>query len=109
MWSNLATNSIVNFLVQTRGHLLPGLQRHKGIDPLPFEIMRHANNRGLSDRRMAAYRAFNFRSANAMTRYVDHVIHTASDPVIPVFITSTAVAGEVLTGIQSKVRLTEPL
>src|SRR5581483_2773687 len=107
MRSDLTTDSIVDFLVQTSGDLLPSLQRHEGVDPLPFKVVRHANNRCLRNRGMPTNRPLNLRGADPVTRNIDHVIHTASDPVIPVFITTTAVTGEILTGIQSKVGLTK--
>src|SRR5712692_3868678 len=54
---------------------------------------------------MLAQRPFNLSCAQAMTGDIDHIIHPTGDPVVAVLIAATAIASEVLPGVEGKISL----
>src|SRR5215831_7937512 len=74
---------------------MSGSQRHERDDSLPFQIVRTTNDGGLSDCVVADERTFDFHCSNAMSGNVDDVVNATHDPKVPIFITTSSVAGEV--------------
>src|SRR6266567_9312101 len=71
-------------------------QRHKSDNSLPLQLIRPWDHRCLRDSRVTDQRAFYFRCAKSMAGDVENVIDAADDPKITVFITSCAVAREII-------------
>ncbi|MNH02942.1 hypothetical protein D3C79_621900 [compost metagenome] len=71
------------------------IQRDIGVNRLAFNIMRNADYRRFGDFRMRDQRRFDFCGAQTVPGNVQHVIDTAGDPVIAIFVTACAVTAEV--------------
>ena len=54
------------------------------IDTLPFYIMRITHRRRLRDGIMRDHSRLYFGSTHPVTRYIQYIIHTTSDPVIAI-------------------------
>src|SRR5690606_40802694 len=78
-----------------------------GVDPLPLDIMREADDRGFGHKVMGHQRAFDFRRPHAMAGDVDHVIYPPGDPIISILIAAGAVAGEIKPRVIREVSLDE--
>ena len=82
-------------------------QGHIGENALALDVMWKAHHRRLGHFLVGYQRAFNFRRAHAVTRHVDHVVHSPGDPVIAVLVAAAAVAGEIIAFIGGKIGLDE--
>ena len=71
------------------------LEDHKRRDRLPLQLVRAPDDRRLGHLRMIDQRALHFHRADAVSRHVNHVVHTAEHPEVAVFVALRAVAGEV--------------
>mmetsp|Transcript_11019 Transcript_11019/g.14093 ORF Transcript_11019/g.14093 Transcript_11019/m.14093 type:complete len:565 (+) Transcript_11019:300-1994(+) len=71
--------------------------------------MRVADHSGLGDSGVGHQRAFDFGGAHAVARHVDHIVHTAGDPVVAIRVTLTAVAREVVVFVIAEVGLLKAL
>ncbi|CUH54119.1 hypothetical protein SHM7688_03589 [Shimia marina] len=72
---------------------------HQGdiaIDALALDVMRIAHHGGLGHGRMGHKGAFHLRRAHAVAGDIDHIIHTAGDPIVAVFVAAAAVTGKVI-------------
>src|SRR5215813_1704978 len=99
------THRLKQFPQQRRRRLLTGFQRHKGVDPLSFQVMRHADDCGFGYGRMLAERSLNLRRPQAMARDINHIVYPTGDPVVTILIPTTTVTGEVLPRIKRKIGL----
>ena len=70
--------------------------------------MREADNRRLSDFGMGNESAFDFGSAHAVARNIDHVVNPSCNPIITVRISPTSIASEIFTGIGGEIGLEKP-
>ena len=73
--------------------------RDEGIDALALDVMRIADHRRFSDGIVQHQGAFYFGSANAVAGDIDHVIYSAGNPVVTVFVAACTIAREVITGV----------
>lgn len=71
------------------------VQRHIGINRTALDVVWNTDHRRFGDLRMRHQRGFNFCRAQTVARDVQHVIDATGDPVITVFVTTSAVAAEV--------------
>ncbi|MNZ68807.1 hypothetical protein D3C78_870830 [compost metagenome] len=71
------------------------VQRDIGVNRLALDVMRDADHRRFGDFRVGNQGRLDFGGAQTVTGDVKHVIDTASDPVIAVFITACAVTAEI--------------
>src|SRR5205823_14703300 len=69
---------------------------HKRDNSLAFQLIRPADHRCFGYSWVAHERAFYFRCAKSVARYVENIINAANDPEIAVFIAARAVAGEII-------------
>src|SRR3546814_8009114 len=74
---------------------LPGVQGDIGIDALPLDVVRKADDRRLGHQIVQHQRAFNLGGAHAVPRHVDDVIDPPGDQPIAVGVAPAAVAGEI--------------
>ena len=96
-------------LAQRLGRLDARHQRDIGVDALPLDVVRIADDRRFRHLRMRDERALDFRRAHAVAGDVDDVVDAAGDPVIAVGVAPAAVAGEVLAGIGGEIGVHEAL
>ena len=57
-----------------------------------FDLVRHANHRGLNNQFTAHQTAFNFRSSKAVSADIQHIINAAHDPKESVAVAARAIA-----------------
>src|SRR5690606_31348692 len=77
------------------------------VNALTLDVVREADNGGLRHLGVGHQRAFDLRRAHAVAGDVQHVVHAAGDPVIPVPVAAAAVAGEVFAGVGAEIGLEE--
>src|SRR5262245_8263889 len=70
-------------------------KRNEGDDALAFQLIGATDDSSFSDSWMAYQRTLDFHCSNTMTRDIDHIINTAHDPEVAVFISPGAIAGEI--------------
>src|SRR5258707_6615555 len=97
------------FLAQLVARLFAGHQRDIGINALPFDVMRIADDGRLRHLGMRHQRALDLGGAEPVAGDVDHIVDAAGDPVIAVGIAPAAVAGEVFAGIRLEIGVDEAL
>src|ERR1044071_10114749 len=66
-----------------------------GVDPLPLDVVRIANDRSLGDLWMRDERALDLGGAEAVAGDIDDIVDPAGDPVEPVSVAARAVTGDV--------------
>ena len=88
---------------QRRAGLVALTQDAEGVDGLPLDLMRQADDRRFGHGRMGDQRAFDFGRAQAVAGDFDNIIHAADDPVIAVFVASRRIAGQVFARILAPV------
>ena len=71
--------------------------------------MRETDDGSFRDGRVRHERALDLGRAEAVARDVDHVVDSARDPVVAVFVAARAVAREVLAGILLEIGVDEAL
>ncbi len=71
------------------------IQGDIGINSLALNAVRNTYHGRFGNFRMRHQRGFDLGGAQAVPRHVQYVIHTASDPVVAVLITSRAIAAEI--------------
>ena len=68
--------------IRDSGRFDADFQGDIGVNALALDVVREANHRRLSDRRMQHQRRLNFRRAHPVAGDVDHVIHPPGDPPV---------------------------
>src|SRR5690606_32736219 len=90
---------LADVLAQGSDHLLvaavAGAQRDEGLDRLAGDLVRLADHRSLSDRRVADQRAFDLTGTQPIARLADHVVDAPLDPEVPVLVAVSGVASKV--------------
>src|SRR5690606_13359193 len=76
---------------------------YKGINALPFDIMRETDYGSFYDEVMHIQRIFYFRSANTVSAYIQHIIYTTGDFVIPFLISNGTIAGKIFVRVSRKI------
>src|SRR5690606_41576736 len=76
---------------------------------LSVDRMRISHNRRFDNIGLQIDCIFYFGSSDAVPRYVQYIIDTPRNPIIPLFATVTTIAGEVLVFIGRKVSLSAAL
>lgn len=76
------------------------LECYVGDDGLSGELVGHANDGSLGNAVVLNQCRLNLSGRETVTRDVDDVVDTSSDPVVAIVITSSTVAGEVVAGIR---------
>src|SRR3546814_8406854 len=109
-WSSDVCSSdlpLHQLLAQRVGRLLANLQRDIGVDALPLDGVRVADDGRLGDLCVGDQRALHLGGAHAVARDVDDVVDATGDPVVAVGVAPAAVTAEVLAGIGREVRSEE--
>jgi hypothetical protein len=90
-------------MLQVIAGLLACLEDDVGVDALALDVVREADDGGLSDRAMAYERTLDLGGTHAVTGDVDDVVHAAEQPVVAVLVHTGTVPGEVLAGERREV------
>ena len=101
---SLATHSRSSSLSCGDG-LMTAFQRNKGGDGLPFQVVRAADDGGLSHLGVGHQRGLHFHGAQPVPAHVDDVVDPAHQPVVAILVHPGAVAGEVAARNFRPVRL----
>src|SRR5690606_8401588 len=93
---------VLQFLAQLLGGFLTGVQGDVNVNALTLDVVRHTDNGRLGHFRVRDHGALHFGGTHAVTGNVEHVIHTAGDPPVAVFIATGSITGEVhaLEGVE---------
>jgi hypothetical protein len=84
-------------LLQLVCNLIAILDGNKGVDCLAGQFIADTNHGGLGNRMVLNQRGFNLGSRETVTRNIDDIVNTASDPVVSLVITSGPVTRELQT------------
>mmetsp|Transcript_5026 Transcript_5026/g.12823 ORF Transcript_5026/g.12823 Transcript_5026/m.12823 type:complete len:722 (-) Transcript_5026:224-2389(-) len=84
-------------------------QCHERVDALPLDRVLVAHHGRLAAQVVRVQRALHLRRADPVPTHVNHIIHAARDPVVPVGIAPAPVAGEVVAVVVLEVHCLEPL
>src|SRR3546814_5379771 len=91
-WSSDVCSSdlpLHQLLAQRVGRLLANLQRDIGVDALPLDGVRVADDGRLGDLCVGDQRALHLGGAHAVARDVDDVVDATGDPVVAVGVASS--------------------
>ena len=87
----------------------PVLKRDVGVDALTLDVVRESHHRRFADRRVADQGALDFGRSHPVAGNVDHVVHSAQQPVVAVLVLAASVAREIQSFVGAEVRLDEPV
>ena len=87
---------VLQLLLQGIGGGEPDLQRHVGLGHVALDLVRHADDRGLSHGRVRDQRALDLSRAQPVPGHVQHFVGPAPEPEVAVRVLGAGVAGQVL-------------
>ncbi len=76
---------------------------YERINTLPFDIVLVTHNCAFHNSRMHVDGILNFRGANAVTTYIEHIIYPACYAVVSVFVFKGSITCEIQILVSSKV------
>lgn len=108
-WTNLLADLEDEILAGLWGVLGYILEGDESVNGLSSELIGDTDDSGLSDVWMGEESGLDLSSGQSVTRDVDDIINTSTDPVVSLVITSSAITSEVVSLVDVEVGVKETL
>lgn len=93
-WSNRLTDLHDKVLADLLAGLVTLLERDEGVDSLAGKFIGNTDDGSFSNLGVLNQSSLNFSSGQTVSRDVDNIVNTATDPVVAVLVTTSTITSE---------------